>query len=80
MFVRLVGGNGAFIVSYRKCDRPTLQSITTYQRAIRSGYPGWVSRFDFDRSRQTCELHVFPLSDTPAEFLGQATSRWRQMK
>jgi hypothetical protein len=79
-FVQLVGGSGAFIVSYQKCDRPTLESITTYQRAIRHDYPGWVSRFAFDRSRQTCELHVFPLSDAPSELLAQGTSRWRQMK
>jgi hypothetical protein len=78
--VRLVGMNGGFIVTYPRCDRPTLRTISDYQQAIRVSYPGWVTLFDFKPPRKECTLQVFPLDELPTRFLWGARQAWTAMK
>lgn len=78
--VRHVGGNGAFVITYAKCDRPTLRTINSYQQTIRSGYPGWMTLFSFQGTNRGCELHVFPVSDLPVQRLSRTAKRWQMTK
>jgi hypothetical protein len=78
--VRLIGGNGGFVVVYQRCDDPTLRSITDYQSAVRAAYPGWLTLFDFRSATKGCALHVFPMGDLPDRFLSRNALRWRTAK
>ncbi len=66
-------GSG-FVVRYPVADSATLALVRQYQQEVRSDYPGWLSRLEFNRSQDRLNLYVFPMSELPAAVLGRRQS------
>ncbi len=58
-------GSG-FAVRYPTADAATMAQVRQYQEELRASHPGWLSRVEFDRSRNQISLFVFHLSELPA--------------
>ncbi len=58
-------GSG-FVARYPDAGAATMAQVRQYQEELRASYPGWLSRVEFDRSRNRIALFVFRMSELPA--------------
>ena len=66
-------GSG-FAIHYPVADSATMASVRQYQQELRVGYPGWLSRLEFNRILNQATLFVFPMSELPAAVFGRRQS------
>jgi hypothetical protein len=60
-----LGRLGGFSVTYSNVDPMTLRALRHYQRALRTDYPGWMSRMEFNSAHHGLTVHVFPATEIP---------------
>ncbi len=61
-------GSG-FAVRYPVADPATVALVRQYQEDLRAGYPGWLSRVEFNHAQLA--LFVFPVGELPSVVLGR---------
>lgn len=67
-------GRAGFSVRYPVADPETVRQVRQYQQEIKSQFPGWLSRIEFDQRQLS--LLVYPIEDLPsALFSRQAAGR-----
>jgi len=64
-------GKLGFSVRYPDADRETVRLVRLYQHEIKTQYPGWLSRMEFDREHGRLSLLVYPLEELPFALLNR---------